>query len=162
MYFFDVAVRFVPRSHCDFFRELLGYRLELRSARLPGSVRPGGKLEAELRLVNRGFSAPVNARPVLLVLKCCACCHSFRFHPDIRRGYVNSTEQVLNLSATLTPDTLPGVYQAGFALPDASETLADNPDFAIRCANFLTFRDGVNWLDMEITVHADAEALRGE
>lgn len=161
-YFFDAAGRFVPRSHFEIIRDHLGYRLELRSARLPESVRPGGKLEAEIRLVNRGFSAPVNARPVLLVLKCGACYHSFRFQTDIRRWYGNSTEQVLNLSATLPPDTLPGVYQAGFALPDASETLADNPDFAIRCANFLTFRDGVNWLDMEITVHADAEALRGE
>ena len=43
-----------------------------------------------------------------------------------------------------------GSYQVGFAMPDASEELASRPEFAIRCANPLEFKDGVNWLGMEV------------
>ena len=150
-YFYDAAGNFVPRSHFEYIRDHLGYRLELLSAAMPESVRAGDRLEAEIQLVNRGFSAPVNPRPVQLVLQCDSERRSFPFETDVRRWY-GGTEQVLKLSVTLPPEMVPGIYQAGLALPDASEILADNPAFAIRCANSLEFRDGVNQLGMEITV----------
>ena len=150
-YFYDAAGNFVPRSHFEYIRDHLGYRLELLSAAMPESVRADDRLEAEIQLVNRGFSAPVNPRPVQLVLQCDSERRSFPFETDVRRWY-GGTEQVLKLSVTLPPEMVPGIYQAGLALPDASEILADNPAFAIRCANSLEFRDGVNQLGMEITV----------
>ncbi len=150
-YFYDAAGNFVSRSHFEYIRDHLGYRLELLSAALPESLRAGDRLEAEIQLINRGFSAPVNPRPAQLVLQCGSERRSFPFETDVRRWY-GGTEQVLKLSVTLPPEMAPGIYQAGFALPDASEILADNPAFAIRCANSLEFRDGVNQLGMEITI----------
>ena len=150
-YFSDAAGNFVPRSHFEYIRDHLGYRLELQSAALPESVRAGGRLEVEIHLVNRGFSAPVTPRPVNLVLQCGSERRSFPFETDVRRWY-GGTEQELTLSVALPPEMAPGIYQAGFALPDASEIPADNPEFAIRCANFLEYRDGVNQLGMEITL----------
>lgn len=150
-YFYDAAGNFVSRSHFEYIRDHLGYRLELLSAALPESLRAGDRLEAEIQLINRGFSAPVNPRPAQLVLQCGSERRSFPFETDVRRWY-GGTEQVLKLSVTLPPEMAPGIYQAGFALPDASEIPADNPEFAIRCANFLEYRDGVNQLGMEITL----------
>ncbi len=154
-YFSDATGNFVPRSHFEYIRDHLGYRLELRSAALPDELRPQDVLEAEICLINRGFSAPVNARPVKLVLQCGTERKSFPFKTDVRHWYGHDTEQVLKLSVPLPPEVVPGKYQAGFALPDASDILADNPDFAIRCANPLEFRDGINWLGMEIAVRPE-------
>ena len=45
----------------------LGYRLALRELKWAAKAAPGGPLPVSLTLVNDGFAAPVNARPLLLV-----------------------------------------------------------------------------------------------
>ncbi|MFE1952066.1 DUF4874 domain-containing protein [Streptomyces sp. NPDC059524] len=64
-YFRDRDGRAVSRTQFEYLRDHLGYRIEVRRART--SVR-SGRLEVEVDLVNRGFAAPKEPRPVRLVL----------------------------------------------------------------------------------------------
>eukprot|EP00658_Telonema_sp_P-2_P063556 TRINITY_DN5230_c0_g2_i2.p1 TRINITY_DN5230_c0_g2~~TRINITY_DN5230_c0_g2_i2.p1 ORF type:complete len:301 (-),score=60.33 TRINITY_DN5230_c0_g2_i2:115-1017(-) len=62
----------VPHTGYEYIRDHLGYRLELQAATFPSIVSiPTGQsfaLPFSARLINFGFAAPVNPRPVWLVL----------------------------------------------------------------------------------------------
>ncbi|MFI6877850.1 DUF4874 domain-containing protein [Streptomyces sp. NPDC050400] len=64
-YFRDRRGRAVARTHFEYLRDHLGYRIEVREART--AVR-GDRVDVEVDVVNRGFAAPKHARPVRLVL----------------------------------------------------------------------------------------------
>ena len=55
-------------TYLQYLTDHLGYRLELASASAPSSVAVGGALAFNFTLLNRGFAAPINPRPVLAVL----------------------------------------------------------------------------------------------
>lgn len=50
----------VSRSVFDFIRDYTGYKLEIRSRTIKGSLSPGNTIDVGLSLVNYGFSAPFN------------------------------------------------------------------------------------------------------
>lgn len=150
-YFTDYRGEHVWRSYYEYIRDHLGYRLQLTSADIPETAVRNAPFKADFNLINRGFSSPVNKRPVQLVLKNNDGTHSLPIHVDIQRWYGNET-QSFTLETTLPESVKPGIYQVGLAFPDAAETLADNPEYAIHLANDLVFKDGVNWLDMTTTV----------
>ncbi|MBQ9445807.1 MAG: DUF4832 domain-containing protein, partial [Victivallales bacterium] len=76
----------------------------------------------------------------------------FSFKTDVRRWYGGGTRQVLEMTETMPKDMPKGEYQVGFALPDAAESLAERAEYAIRCANPLSFTAGINWLG-QLTIH---------
>lgn len=135
-YFESETGRHIWRSYYEYFRDHLGYRLELREAELR---RENGRLKGTIRLVNRGFSAPVNPRTVYLRLNE----QAIPLDCEIRKWY-SGLEQCLTFDLPF-PGSLNGPLRAGLWLPDAAPVLRDRPDYAIRCANSLAFRDGVNW-----------------
>ena len=139
-YFFDEKGRFVRRSYYEYIRDHLGYRLELQSAEVELT---NGILKAEIVLINRGFSAPVNPRKAYLTLCGGGRRYDFAFDTDLRRWYGGETQ---TLKLECAADLPPGEYRAGFAMPD--EMIKDVPEYAIRCANAVEFRDGIN--DLEI------------
>lgn len=141
-YFHDERGRFVWRSCYEFIRDHLGYRLELESAELKVE---NGKLSAVLDLHNRGFSAPVNPRPILLTAENGETHCSFPFPVEIRRLYGN-TKHRLALEVPLPANFHPGRWRIGLALPDGAPTLGKDPRYAVRLANALDFLDGVNSL----------------
>ena len=49
-------------------RRSLGYRLVLKEALVPPTIRPGGTLSLNIRLNNEGFAAMYNPRPLYVVL----------------------------------------------------------------------------------------------
>lgn len=57
-----------PHTEFEYIRDHLGYRLELEVAEFPGSVGAGTDFEFTSTLLNWGFAAPINPRPVQLVL----------------------------------------------------------------------------------------------
>ncbi len=148
-YFTDESGKHVWRSYYEYIRDHLGYRLELLEAEISDEIAPGGTLNATIKLVNRGFSAPVNPRPVKLILSNGKESYKFRFKTDVRRWEGQGTEQTLSLSLPVPSEMTAGTYKVGFALPDGSETLREVHEYAIRTANPLEFKEGVNWLDME-------------
>ena len=52
----------------DYIRDHLGYRLEIAAAAFPAALSGSSPLTFAADIVNYGFSAPVNPRPVQLVL----------------------------------------------------------------------------------------------
>ncbi|MEV0321347.1 DUF4874 domain-containing protein [Streptomyces sp. NPDC050658] len=58
----------VARTHFEYLRDHLGYRIEVREARYDLSGARAGRLPIEVDLVNRGFAAPKHPRPVRFVL----------------------------------------------------------------------------------------------
>ncbi len=151
-YFADAHGQHVWRSYYEYIRDHLGYRLEMTRAELPDQTRPGQSFTASVELLNRGFASPVNPRPVLLVLRQGAAEYTFAFDADIRRWEGHSTPQHLALDAILPADAPPGAYDAGLWLPDGCDVLRHDPAYAIRCANALEFRDGINWLNLAINL----------
>ena len=133
-YFESETGKHIWRSYYEYIRDHLGYRIELQSAELH---RENDRLKGEIRLVNRGFSAPVNPRKVYLRLDD----HAVALDCEIRKWY-SGTEQVLKIDAELP---VSGPCRAGLWLPDAAPVLRDIPEYAVRCSNALDFRDGVNW-----------------
>lgn len=144
-YFQDENGRFVWRSYYEYVRDHLGYRLELQSFEYDISDRLRGKI----RLVNRGFSAPVNPRPVFFVLGE----ERIALKTDVRRWY-SGQEQTLSFDIPLPP---PGNYETGLWMPDAAEVLRNREEYAIRCANPLQFRDGVNWFGKELVISGEGK-----
>ncbi len=133
-YFESETGKHIWRSYYEYIRDHLGYRIELQSAELR---RENGRLKGEIRLVNRGFSAPVNPRKVYLRLNE----HAIALDCEIRKWY-SGAEQVLKIDAELP---VSGKCRAGLWFPDAAPVLHDIPEYAVRCANALDFEDGVNW-----------------
>ncbi len=141
-YFENEYGKFVPRSCYEYIRDHIGYRFELESAQINVD---GKTLSAELALHNRGFSAPVNPRPLLLTLENNGTKFEFQFNTDIRKLY-GGEKHLLKLSVQLPGNWHSGIWQAGLALPDASEALKHDEQFAIRLANAVEFRNGINRL----------------
>ncbi|HPY91284.1 MAG TPA: DUF4832 domain-containing protein, partial [Lentisphaeria bacterium] len=135
-------------------RDHLGYRLELTRAEMPEQVQCDRPFAVTVELVNRGFASPVNPRPVCLVLRQGEVKYAFAFDTDIQRWAGHAASQKLSLTVTLPKEAPVGGYAAGLWLPDGSDVLRDDHDYAIRCANALDFHDGVNWLGMEVVAQA--------
>ncbi len=149
-YFEDDRGKHVWRSYYEYIRDHLGYRLELLQVELPERIIPGQKFAVKIKLVNRGFSAPVNPRPVKLVLTRGEHQMEFDFSTEIRRWYGHNTEQLLELECAVPEDAASGVYESGLWLPDESEELRRLPEYAIRLANNLEFRNGVNLFGLPV------------
>ncbi len=108
----------------------LGYVLQLRSASFDHAVAPGGVLRLGLRIVNTGYAAMYNARPVLITLDDQTVVTSL----DPRRwepGVTVEIEVALRIPASMAP----GQHRLGLWLPDADPRLADRADYAVRLAN---------------------------
>jgi Domain of unknown function (DUF4832)/Domain of unknown function (DUF4874) len=145
-YFKDPQGKTVPRSAFDYIRDHLGYRLELQEASFPTVVRPGGTLSMEARLINRGFSTPVNPRRISFVLihQDTGKIHEFTTDIDIRkwqpfepgdRSYKPLTHTI-RLPRVKLPATLrPGPYQIGLWLAAPEPSIRLDPHYAVRLAN---------------------------
>ena len=141
-YFENEHGKFVPRSCYEYIRDHIGYRFELESADIQVE---NGSLTADLALYNRGFSAPVNPRPVLLTLENEGTRFEFPFPVEIRKLYGGEKHQ-LKLSVPLPANWHSGTWKIGLAMPDGSEVLRNDELFAIRLANDIEFRNGINQL----------------
>lgn len=110
----------------------LGYRLVLVAASTPDAVRPGGSFRLRVALANEGFAAPMNPRPVLVVLDGPARVAA-ELPVDVRRWLPGSHALEVRLRL---PSSLPeGDYRLALALPAADPRLAERPEYAVRLAN---------------------------
>ena len=134
-YFTDVHGKFVWRSYYEYMRDHIGYRLELQSV---DAEMAEGHLKGKIKLVNRGFSSPVNPRRAYLRIDDKA----FLLESDIQRWFAGEKQ---TLKFDIPADNVQG-KRLGLWLPDDSPVLRDVPEYAIRCANDIEFKDGVNWL----------------
>ncbi len=141
----------VERAWFEYLRDHLGYRLEAREARWPREGTAGAPWTFELSLVNRGFAAPVNARPVVLLfiprdgvpveVPLAADPRAWQPVAPGDPAFKTLTHRV-DFAGAL-PRLSPGEYSVALWLPDAAPSLRTDPRYAIRLAN----RDTVWWTD---------------
>ncbi|HWS36937.1 MAG TPA: DUF4832 domain-containing protein [Actinoplanes sp.] len=105
----------------------LGYRLRLVKAVLPASAKTGSKITIKFTITNDGYAAPVQNRPVRLLV-------GTRVVPlatDVRTWAPGRTATV---TGTFTVAKA-GSYPLALSLPDPSPRLASVPAYAIQLAN---------------------------
>ncbi len=134
----------------------LGYRLALETATLNLTARPGGLLTLRVQLRNDGFASLINPRPVYLVLDGPQRLSAL-LPLDPRRWEAGTTHEFT--ARVRLPASLPvGTYRLALWLPDAAETLKDNPLYAVQFANenILDESSGFNVLTDAFTVDPHA------
>lgn len=123
----------------------LGYRLTLTSTDFNEQVRPGGILNLTVYLQNTGFGNIINERPLYVVLFPSPNENGDRSESDYkakldidprRWEFGNTSFNVKIHIPSIAPE---GGYQLALWLPDAYESIQDNPLYAIQ------FADGNMW-----------------
>ncbi len=129
----------------------MGYRLVLDSALLPLEVALNEQLKIDIRLRNIGYASPVKKRPVYLVLKEEATGKEFKleFDTDIR-FWLEGVEltETLDLPGSITV----GIYDLYLSLPDAQESIANRPEYAIRVANENTWDESLGYNNLNHSI----------
>jgi hypothetical protein len=128
----------------------LGYRLRLVRSSYPAAAIRGGVLKARIVLVNDGFAAPYNSRPVELVLRASSGPAIRMSIPQDPRRWLPGAPISLNVAVKLPRGAAPGIYRAYLLLPDPEPRLRSRADYAIRLANrnswlAQTGENALNW-----------------
>ncbi|MGC8865515.1 MAG: DUF4832 domain-containing protein [Bacteroidales bacterium] len=137
----------------------LGYRYRMIASRIQQQAKPGGAFHLELKLINEGFSNPVNPRNAYFVLKNSGTGQTFRVKipGDLRLWPLHDTIR-LDITAGLPSQMSVGNYEVFFEMPDFDLSLSQNPLFSIRTANKDTWRaaSGLNSLLTEVEIVNDS------
>jgi hypothetical protein len=134
-YYPDVLDRWVADGCMDTIRKRLGYRLVLREAQIPLSVRRGEELHIEVVLENVGYAAMYRERPFHVVIEGAGTRNTFHLPSVDPRRWEPGIGHVVRATVRL-PDSLPaGSYSVSFWLPDRAVSLRDRPEYAVRFAN---------------------------
>ena len=124
----------------------LGYRLQLQTMAHSAVAAPGSLLAWRVALSNEGWARPMNARSLVLYLVRSDNTAIALPLPgtDLRQLGPRETLQwsgEVPLPATLTP----GSYRVHIGAPDAAQSLAATPAYALRFANADSAVTGVQW-----------------
>jgi hypothetical protein len=111
----------------------LGYRLSLTSAEFNEQVRPGGLLNVTVQIENTGFASLMNPRPLFVVLQQSKSIFLTKLELDPRTWQPGSSSFAAKIRLPSNMDE--GHYNLALWLPDAAETLQQNPLYAVQFAN---------------------------
>ena len=141
-------------STFDELNRRLGYRLQLVSGEFSSEAWPGGKLSVNLQIRNTGFAPLYNARPAYIVLQGTEQFWSLPLQSDPRTWLPNGEITTINEQLTLPADLPMDDYRILLWLPDAYETLASDPRYAVRFANTGVWNaeSGMNDLGATVTI----------
>ena len=113
----------------------LGYRLSFSDVFCTPEAEAGKDFRVVMRIVNSGFSAPINPRGVELILIDGNGNKTVYAQNDVDpRYWFGGEKHILDKTITLPADAT-GKCTLYLNLPDPKETLHDNPLFSIRLAN---------------------------
>lgn len=134
----------------------MGYRFQLIEATIPALVRPNGTLPVKMNIRNVGYATPYNERHAYIVLYNESQTYSLPLESDPRLWAPNNAVTLIDETPALPEGIEEGTYQVALYLPDAFESLASDPRYAIRLANYDMWDDetGYNNLDMQVIVSA--------
>lgn len=134
----------------------LGYRFELISGEYSSKVAKGGALYANIKLINTGYAALFNKRPVELILKNEKTGRVYVLPTELEpRRWKPLSEELLEITVIVPADAEPGSYALCLNLPDAAEALAQIPFYSVRFANESVWEEktGYNNLKTEVSVY---------
>ena len=139
-YFLNQQGQEVSRTAYEYIRDHLGYRFQLSHATIPLTVNRGDSADFFIELKNFGFAPLINKRPVYIVLideknKVL----EFQTNTDARKwlpanATVDGTYTIRHLTH-FSNSFSPGLYKVGIWMPDDSDDLKYNTNYAIRFAN---------------------------
>ena len=135
----------------DDIKKNLGYRLVLNRAVIPETISSSEGFDIELNFKNVGYASPVKERPVFLVLKNASGEEEIRLPLDTDiRFWTDEIDHEQHLE--LPDDLTAGEYSAHLFLPDANESIADRPEYAIRLANEDMWDEETGYNDLNFTL----------
>ncbi len=153
-YYPDVLDSWVADGCMDTIRKRLGYRIVMREAHVPLSVRGGEQFEIEVVLENVGYAAMYRERPVYVVVEGAGTRHAIHVPSVDPRRWEPGIGHVVR-ATILLPNPLPaGTYSLGLWLPDRAVSLRERPEYAVRFANQNVWDavTGVNTLTTDLEV----------
>ncbi|WP_305788292.1 DUF4832 domain-containing protein [Symbioplanes lichenis] len=121
----------------------LGYRLRAISLTLPARVRPGATVTATIKITNDGYAAPVQNRPVRLIVITGTTRRAVTVPADVRTWQPGRT---VTLTARFTAPR--AATRLALSLPDPAPSLAAIPAYAIRLAGTGTWDAARGWNDL--------------
>jgi hypothetical protein len=127
------VIRGWKRQGC--FEEIqnrLGYRLSLKLATFSTSVEAGKTLNLSVDLENTGFASLMNVRPLIVVLE---GQRRYELATTLDPRSWQPGASSFSVSLPLPADAVAGNYQLALWLPDAYNTLRENPRYAVQFAN---------------------------
>lgn len=120
----------------DDIKKSLGYRFELLEAIVPSSIEGKEAFSIRMRMINRGYASPYNARKVELVLKRRMGGEVYKIPLDADpRLWFPNEEQEINAALPLPAEMASGVYDLFLNLPDPFPSLYSRAAYSIRLAN---------------------------
>lgn len=151
-YNLSVNNKWVSGGCMDSIRLKLGYRLILKTAKIPTAASVGNKINIALTINNAGYASPFNPRPVQLLLRSQSSgkVSTIAFDTDIRKWYTGT----INLQQTLAlpADVVAGTYDVLLNMPDNSATLSANPNYSIQLANSGTWETATGYNNLKVTI----------
>ena len=146
----------------------LGYRFRLLETEAPTNVNAGETLSLTLQVANDGFSRPVNARSIEVVLRDLNDGNTIviPFSPTIdTRLWLPGAEsqKLLNITVPIPDGVAEATYEVLLNLPDPYASLKGNPDYSIRLANqdIWEATTGYNKLNLTVDISADGNTSDG-
>jgi hypothetical protein len=155
----NVIQRFKDGGCFDEINRRLGYRYELSKAAFTSTIAQGEEFQLRLQLVNRGFAAMYNARPVFAVLRCGPQEYTFHLNVDPRYWAPGATTK-FSASFQLPSDIEAGTCTLALWMPDQAISLRDNPLYSVRFANQGVWdaTEGYNVISRNVVITAPGSA----
>lgn len=159
-YHLGVIDGFVQNDCLNDIKKGLGYRFQLNSATLPESVAISSTIQFNLKITNVGFAAPFNERKAYIVLKNLATNEVFPILMNADpRYWVGSQEINISEELDLPENLTAGNYKMYLSLPDASSSLANKPEYAIRLANDSVWESTTGYNNLNHTISVTTTSL---
>ena len=131
----------------------MGYRYQLVSGNFSDEVEQGKPISVQLQIRNAGFAPLYNERHAYIILKGVQNTeYRIQMSVDPRTWLPNGEVSEVNEQLTIPSNVPVGIYRLYLYLPDAYESLADDPRYAIRFANEDVWDSEKGWNDLGATV----------
>lgn len=137
----------------------LGYRYNLLSATLPEAANAGDVVDIALNIKNVGYAPLYNERHAYIVLKRGKTMYAIQLKTDPRTWLPNGVTTTINEQLTIPADIVNGTYQLYLHLPDAYESIASDPRYAVRFGNVDMWDSttGMNDLNASVVISGGVE-----
>jgi hypothetical protein len=133
----DVFAGWISGGCLGEMQRRLGYRFVLQQGAYTPAAKPGDAVSIQLDLINVGFAAPFNPRPVELLLRATNNGERYRVRlsDDPRFWLPGGATHTISATVGLLPTMPNGEYELLLSLPAPETSLADRTEYAIRLAN---------------------------